>query len=79
MKYCKCGDLKSEHNKYGCCAKVYAGDGNILYCNCRKPYGRITVKLVFAWYDLWIGVFVDKPKKRIYVFPIPCVGFVVQL
>lgn len=31
-------------------------------------------KLVFAWYDFWIGVFVDREKKCIYIFPIPCVG-----
>jgi hypothetical protein len=33
---------------------------------------------IFAWYDLWIGVFVDRPKARIYVFPIPCFGFVIE-
>jgi hypothetical protein len=39
--------------------------------------GRIT--LILAWYDLWIGVFVDRPKRRIYVFPIPCVGVRVEV
>lgn len=33
---------------------------------------------IFAWYDLWIGVFVDTKKKRLYVFPIPCCGLVIQ-
>lgn len=23
---------------------------------------------------LWIGVFIDKPKKTIYIFPIPMIG-----
>lgn len=32
------------------------------------------VKPVFAWYDLWVGVFVDRAKRHIYVFPIPMVG-----
>lgn len=36
-----------------------------------KPY---SIKLIFAWYDLWIGVFIDKSKKLIYVFPIPMLG-----
>jgi len=36
-----------------------------------KPY---SVKLVFAWYDIWIGVFIDKNKKLIYFFPIPMIG-----
>jgi len=34
----------------------------------------MTTRLMFAWYDLWIGVFVDRAKRRVYVFPIPCVG-----
>lgn len=39
----------------------------------------MSIKPIFAWYDLWIGVFVDRPKRRIYVFPLPCFGFVVTL
>lgn len=34
-------------------------------------------KLIFAWYDLWIGVFVDRQKKKVYVFLIPMVGIVI--
>ena len=30
---------------------------------------------IFAWYDLWIGIFIDTKKKKIYYFPIPMVGF----
>ena len=36
-------------------------------------------KLIFAWYDLWIGVFIDKPKRIIYVFPLPMIGFKITL
>jgi len=32
---------------------------------------------MFAWYDLWVGVFIDRPKGRIYIFPLPCLGFVI--
>lgn len=38
----------------------------------------MNIRPVFAWFDLWIGVFIDRPQKRIYVFPIPCIGFVVD-
>lgn len=34
---------------------------------------------VFAWYDLWVGFFYDQKKRRLYVFPIPCFGFYVEL
>ncbi len=29
------------------------------------------IRLVFAWYDIWIGLFIDKPKRAIYIFPVP--------
>lgn len=32
------------------------------------------VRLIFAWYDLWIGVFWDRGKRHLYVLPVPCVG-----
>ena len=30
-------------------------------------------KISFAWYDLWIGVFIDTNKRRIYICPIPTI------
>ena len=36
------------------------------------------VKLIFAWYDLWIGLFWDQKKRWLYVFPIPCFGIVIK-
>lgn len=38
----------------------------------------ITIKPIFAWYDIWIGAFIDRPKRRIYIFPIPCFGVVIS-
>jgi hypothetical protein len=32
------------------------------------------IKLFVAWYDFWIGVFVDRKKRKIYFLPIPCAG-----
>lgn len=39
---------------------------------------RLRVRLIFAWYDLWIGVFIDRPKQRVFIFPMPCVGLVIE-
>lgn len=39
---------------------------------------RLRIRPIFAWYDLWVGVFVDRPKRRIYVFPFPCLGVVAE-
>ena len=37
------------------------------------------VKFIFAWYDFWVGLFFDRPKRKVYVFPLPMVGMEVQL
>lgn len=37
------------------------------------------INFLFAWYDLWVGVFIDKTKRRIYIFPIPMFGIVITL
>jgi hypothetical protein len=37
----------------------------------------MTIHPVFAWYDLWIGAFVDRPKRRVYVFPLPMLGIMI--
>ena len=37
------------------------------------------VKLIFAWYDFWVGLFWDRKKKLLYIFPIPTIGIVINL
>lgn len=38
----------------------------------------MTIKPIFAWYDLWIGAFWDAAKRRLYVFPVPMFGLLIQ-
>ena len=37
-----------------------------------------SVRPIFAWYDIWVGAFIDRAKRRLYVFPIPMVGLVFE-
>lgn len=37
------------------------------------------IKLLFAWYDFWIGLFWDKKKKWLYILPVPCFGIILKL
>ena len=27
---------------------------------------------------LWVGAFIDRPKRRVYILPLPCMGIVVE-
>ena len=40
---------------------------------------KVKVKPMFAWYDFSVGVFYDQQKQRIYIFPLPMLGVMVQL
>lgn len=34
------------------------------------------MKVMFAWYDIWIGAYWDRKARVLYICPIPCVVFV---
>lgn len=36
------------------------------------------IKPIFAWFDVWVGLFWDRQKRKLYVFPIPMFGFVIS-
>ena len=36
------------------------------------------VKPFFRWYDLWIGVFVDIERRRLYICPFPMFGVIID-
>lgn len=38
----------------------------------------MTIKPIFAWYDMWVGAFWDGQKRRLYILPLPCIGIVID-
>ncbi len=36
------------------------------------------IQFLFAWYDLWIGLFWDSKKRWLYILPIPMCGVIVK-
>lgn len=61
-----------------CCRGECCGPGSWC-CSHAGPHNHphLSIKPLVAWYDLWIGVFVDRPKRRLYIFPLPCLGVVI--
>ena len=37
------------------------------------------VKIIFRWYDFWIGLFYDRKQRRLYIFPFPMIGILIKL
>ena len=37
------------------------------------------IKPIIAWYDLWVGIYYDRKRRKLYFLPIPCVGIVIDL
>lgn len=36
------------------------------------------IQLIFAWYDLWIGLFWNKDKNWLYILPFPTIGIILK-
>lgn len=34
------------------------------------------VSFLFAWYDLWVGLYWDRKARKLYILPLPCLGIV---
>lgn len=36
------------------------------------------VRPIFAWYDLWVGAYWDRTRRRLYLLPVPMLGVVIE-
>jgi hypothetical protein len=39
---------------------------------------NVKIRPVLAWFDFWVGVYVDREKRRVYVLPLPCIGIRIE-
>ena len=49
-------------------------------CHHHRPAPRqpFSIRPIFAWYDMWIGAYWDRTNRRLYIFPVPMLGVVIQ-
>ena len=38
---------------------------------------KLRIRLIFRWYDFWVGFFWDRTKEVLYFFPIPTLGIMI--
>ena len=34
--------------------------------------------IIFEWFDMWVGLYYNKAKRRLYIFPLPMIGFYIE-
>lgn len=32
----------------------------------------MSIRVFFAWYDLWVGAYIDRDARAVYLCPLPC-------
>jgi hypothetical protein len=38
----------------------------------------MSIKIRFIWYDLWVGIFIDKPRGIVYICPLPTLVIIIS-
>jgi len=68
--WCEC-DIRNQRRR----EQEKAQPGSLHPAGCAA---RWSIKPLFAWYDLWVGIFWDSRKRKLYILPLPCVGVVIE-
>ena len=41
----------------------------------RIQAGGIDFQIIFAWFDFWVGLYIDPKSHAFYICPLPCCVF----
>ena len=41
----------------------------------RVEVGDIDFQIIFAWFDIWVGLYIDPKSHALYFCPLPCCVF----
>jgi hypothetical protein len=44
-----------------------------------KAMTRGRISLSFKWYDLWIGLYIDRKNHKLYICPLPTVLITIDI
>lgn len=36
------------------------------------------IRLLFKWYDFWVGVYYDQEGRNVFIFPLPMFGIMIS-
>jgi len=43
-----------------------------------QVFDSLKISPLFAWYDIWIGIYYDTKRKTIYFLPLPMLGIKIK-
>jgi len=38
----------------------------------------VKIRPIFRWYDLWVGLYIDRERRRGFLMVLPCLGFLIE-
>lgn len=60
------------------CGAKFGDEGTFLgWCDLSDEERKVT--LSFRWYDLWVGAYIDRKYRKVYICPLPTIVLCIPL